>query len=56
MGIPQMQDVLLINMISNEKCYEILRNNYTQEEAKEIKAFLTKLVDIIYESKSNNHE
>ena len=56
MGIPQMQDVLLINMISYEDCYEILKNNYTQEEAKEIKDFLTKLVDIIYESKSNHNE
>jgi len=43
-------------MVSKEICYEILKNNYTQEEAKEIRAFLTKLVDIMYESKSNQHE
>ena len=48
--------MLLINMISYEKCYEVLKNNYTQEEAKEIKDFLTKLIDIIYETKSNHNE
>jgi len=40
----------------NKEIESALKNNYTQEEAKEIKAFLTKLVDIIYESKSNHHE
>jgi hypothetical protein len=46
-------------MVSLEKCYEILNQNtqnYTMEEAKEIRKTLYQMAEIIYESKLTNDE
>lgn len=43
-------------MISYKACYAILKNNYTQEEVKEIRTFLTQLAEIVYETKHQKDE